>query len=67
MDGDAEIVTTAITFGFTVIVIVLDKTVEFVKQVALETISQVILSPFSREELVYAVLFVPVFTPFNFH
>jgi hypothetical protein len=63
----AEMVTAGTTREVTVIVTGFDVAVAGKAQVAVEVITQVIRSPFAKDEFVYVLLFVPVFPPFSFH
>jgi hypothetical protein len=65
-EGDAEMLTLAITDGFTVIVVV--ELAGFpVMQLALDVISQVTVLPLARVASVYVLLLVPTLVPFFFH
>jgi len=59
----------ALTMGNELMVIVMPLEVAVVglAQVAEEVKTQVTICPFSMDELVYVGLFVPTFTPSNFH
>jgi hypothetical protein len=65
--ADAEILTLAGRFGFTVIVIWFDEAGLPVAQVAFEVISTFTRSPFANVVVVYVVLFVPTAVPFSLH
>jgi hypothetical protein len=63
----AETETAGVTTGLTVMVTGLDVAVAGDAQVAFEVITQVITSPFTRDEFEYTALLIPSFTPFSFH
>jgi hypothetical protein len=64
---DATMLIAGTKVAETLIVIVFEVAGLPVTQVALEVITQVTISPFTKAALVYVVLLVPTFTPFNFH
>jgi hypothetical protein len=57
----------AVTVALTVMVTVLEVAGLPVAQVAFEVIVHVTVFPFVNAAFVYVALFVPTFTPFNFH
>jgi len=59
--------TAGTTTGLMVIVMPFEVAVVGLAQEADEVMTQVIICPFSMDELVYVGLFVPTFAPFNFH
>ena len=65
--GVAAILTSAATFGFTVIVIVFEVAGEPVAQVALDVITHFITSPLASALELNVALLVPTFAPFSFH
>ena len=67
-DAAGEVVKVGVGLTFTVIVVLLLAAGLPVAQgVALEVSTTETTSPFKRVVLVNVALFVPVFTPFNFH
>jgi hypothetical protein len=64
---DAEILTLAGKFGFTVMVTEFEVAGLSVAQVAFEVMTQVTTSLLARLELEYVALLVPILVPFNFH
>jgi hypothetical protein len=67
LPGFADILTLAVTFVFTIIVIAFDVAGLPVTQFALDVITHVITFPFNKEEVVYVVLLVPTFVDPFFH
>lgn len=67
LPGLAEILTAGVTVVLTVIVIPPLVAVVGEAQLALLVITQVIILPLAKAAFVYVLLFVPTFTPFNFH
>lgn len=65
--GEALILTEGTTLGITVMVILLLVAFSGTAHDSLLVISQVIISPFTIELVVYEVLFVPTLMPFFFH
>ena len=65
--GLAVILTLAVTFGLTVIVIAFDVAGFPVAHVAFDVITHVTLFPFASALFEYVALFVPTFAAPNFH
>ena len=61
--GFAEILTDAVTLGFTVIVTVFEVSGLFVAQTAFEVIMQRTTFPFDSDDVLKTVLLVPAFEP----
>ena len=66
-DGDAEILTLGVSTGLTDIVILFDVAVTGLAQVALDVITQVIISLLARPAFTYVVVLFPTLPPFSFH
>jgi hypothetical protein len=65
--AEADIFTLAGKVGLTIILIAFEVAVVGTAQAELEVNTQVMTSPFTNTALVYVVLLIPTFTPFNFH
>lgn len=63
----AVMLTAGLSNGLMARKMLFEKAVEVVTQLALLVSTLLTTSPFARATIVYAALFIPTFTPFNFH
>jgi hypothetical protein len=59
--------TEGVTIAFTIMLTVLDTTVEGTAQVALDVSAHVTISPFAKPEELNALLLIPTLLPFTCH